>query len=233
MADTPIGLVYLQSSPMEQPLQQGVDAMKITAWAKRTLSMALVLLVAITGMTNGVLAAEQGDASIGFSSGGIYYMPYGISGVAANLDLDFGIHAIRDDIPVQHYGSLNKGGYVVNNESGGTSGYVVSLGLSSFDNGLEGVALTLTPDEQGIVSGNSGAKSPPIFMNGQGSVILEADGLSPVTVLEGKRYSEDPSHTALGRWGFNFLGELQVYSHTVLAGRSKAVMTWDIIVADF
>lgn len=207
--------------------------MKITAWIMRTLSITLVLLVAMTAMTTSVLAAEHGDASIGFSSGGIYYMPHGISGVVANLDLDFGSHAIRDDIPVQNYGSLNKGGYVVNNESGGTSGYVVSLGLSSFDNGLEGAALTLIPDARGLVSGNPGAKNPPIFMNGQTSVVLEADGLSPVTVLEGKKLSEDPSHTALGRWGFNFLGDLQVYSHTVRAGRSNAVMTWDIIVADF
>jgi hypothetical protein len=193
--------------------------------------MAVILLLALPG--GSAMAAERGDAAIGFSSGGVYYIPYGISGVEGTLDLEFGTHQIRDDVPVQYYNSLNKGGYVVNNQSGGSTGYMVVLSLSSFNNGLEGAALTLYPDERGLVSGVPGAQNPPIFLGNQGSVTLEADRLSTAVILEAHRHSEDPAHAALGRWGFNFRGNLQVYSHTILSGRSKAVMTWDIVLADF
>lgn len=196
-----------------------------------SLAMVMTLLLALPG--GSAAAAERGNAAIGFSSGGVYYIPYGISGVEGTLDLEFGTHQIRDDVLIQTYGSLNKGGYAINNQSGGSTGYRVVLGLSSFDNGLEGAALTLYPDEGGLVSGVPGAPNPPIFMGGHSSVTLEADSLSTAVLLEAHRRDDDPAHMALGRWGFNFLGDLQVYSHTILSGRSKAVMTWDIVLADF
>lgn len=200
---------------------------------KRIISMALALVLAMTFLSTGIFASERGSASIGFSSGGIYYMPYGISGVEGTLNLEFGEHVIPENVTVQTYTSQNMGGYVVNNWSGGTGGYTVSLGLSSFDNGLEGAQLTVYSDEQGLVSGNPGAKNPPIFLGGRNAVTLEADNLSQVVILEARKADVDPAHTALGRWGFNFLGDLTVYSHTIRAGSARAVMTWDLVVANF
>lgn len=200
---------------------------------KRILALCLSLLITVCCFSANTFAAERGTATIGFSSGPIYYMPYGISSVESNLNLNFGTHYVPSNTLTVGFSSNNKIGYVVNNGSGGKSGYTVSLGLSSFDNGLEGATLTLFPDEKGLISGTSSAQNPPVFMGSLPFVTLEADGLSSVKILEAYKYTQDPYHTGLGRWGFNFYGYLNVYTNTILAGQSKAVMTWDLIIADF
>ena len=195
---------------------------------KKILSTFLAFTLALAAMGLPASAANQGIASIGFSTGNIYYIPAGISGVEGTLNLDFGNHPIGSSNVTQTYRSINNAGYVVSNERGGISGYRVTLGLSSFDNGLEGATLTLQPDAKGLVSGTPGATDAPKFMGGQGYVQLEADGQSSVVVMEATTRWQDPNHTALGRWGFNFYGDLKVYTNTILAGSSRSVMTWQI-----
>lgn len=196
----------------------------------RIIGAALAFMLGLAALALPASAANTGSAAIGFSTGGIYYMPAGISGVEGTLNLDFGSHGIDTGTPVKIYSSLNKAGYVVNNESGGAAGYTVTLGLSSFSNGLEGATLTVKPDDKGLVSGNPSATDRPYFMGGQSQVVLEADGLSSAVVMRATD-STDRAHTALGRWGFNFTGDLMVYTNTIRAGKSSAVMTWEITIA--
>lgn len=182
------------------------------------------------GQSNG------GNATIGFSAGDITYRPGALSSVEPGLGLDFGTHTLGASYTLGFSGtryifpSLNKAGYTVDNQSGGTNGYMVSLTLSPFNRGLEGASLTLRSDDQGLTTDGAYA-NPPILFNGRENVTLEADGVSPVRLLEGKRNSQDPDHQALGLWGTNMEGDLNVFPHTMLAGQSWALMTWELTIA--
>lgn len=186
----------------------------------------LISIAMLCCMVMPVAAADHssyGTAVIGFSAGNIYYNPVGISGVNSNRDMNFGVHVIDTSVPAKTYRSLLTPGYTVTNNSGGSRNYEVRLSPAPFNNGLQGSSLTLYG--QGMLSSTAGATNAPILMDGQSSVSVQMANGHSVRLF---RSTSDPAHTATGTWGSNFTPDLNVYTHTVLAGNSYAVLTWEL-----
>ncbi|MDR2654515.1 MAG: WxL domain-containing protein [Oscillospiraceae bacterium] len=194
--------------------------MKISSKKITILFITLIMILTTAGLTTSIYAIN-GVAGISFDFGGIYYDPDGLS-TEGNLDLDFGTHSIVSADTQVTYQSLNEILYVVTNENGGLNGYRVTVSMSNFNNGLEGAKLLLFNDQL-VTDGLY--ENPPLSYAPQ----LSAGG-DTVLVMKATSITENVNHLGLGTWGIPMTGYLTVYSNTIRAGHSEALMTWDLII---